>query len=54
MKTAGAGLFAGQERCTDLDTLCPESQSRDYTARVANAARCDHRHIDDVHNLRHQ
>ena len=29
MKAAGAGFFAGQEHCTHLDTVCPESQSRD-------------------------
>src|SRR5713101_871083 len=29
MQAAGAGLFAGQEHCTHLDTIGPESQSRD-------------------------
>ena len=52
MKAAGAGFLARQECRSHLDGLCAESQGGDDAARISDAARGDHRHIDDVDDLR--
>src|SRR4029077_8750810 len=52
MKTAGTGLLTRQEYRSHLNGLCAKSQRGDYTACVAYAARGDHRHINDVDDLR--
>ena len=52
MKAAGAGFLARQECCSQLHGICTQSQCGDYPSRISNSARSDHRHMDDVDDLR--
>jgi hypothetical protein len=52
MKRAGAGFLARQERCSQLNAIGTQSQCGDYPSRISDSARSDHRHIDDVDDLR--
>ena len=52
MKEAGAGVLARQEYSSHLHGLCAKSQGGDYPARICDATGGDHRHIDNVDDLR--
>jgi hypothetical protein len=48
---AGPGFLARQECCSQLNSVCTQSQCGDYPSRISDSARSDHRHIDDGDDL---
>jgi hypothetical protein len=52
VKGARSGFLARQERRSQLNGICAQSQSGDHASRVPYSARSDHRHIDDIDDLR--
>ncbi len=54
MQNTGPGLLACQECRPHLYGLRAERQGGDHASGVSDAARGDHRHIDDVDDLGHE
>jgi hypothetical protein len=52
MNRTGARFLARQECCSELNAIGTQSQCGDYPSRISVSARSDHRHIDDVDDLR--
>ena len=52
MKVAGSRFLARQECCSQLNSIGTQSQCCSYPSRISDSARSDHRHIDDVYDLR--
>jgi len=54
MKPAGAGSIARQEDGSHLHAFGAERESRDYASCISDPACGNHRHIDDINDLRKQ
>ena len=47
-------FLARQECCSQLNPIRTQSQCGDYSSRISDSARSDHRHIDYVGDLRNE